>query len=108
MNYTTYGTTTFQAEPIEMVRIADVTVETDTLLIHLNDGRVILINMRLYPWLRWLLDATPEQRDRWEIVPSGGGVWWSELDNGIELQPLLDMQPLLSAHERFVPEDELV
>jgi len=30
------------------------------------------------------------------IVPlSFGGVWWAELDEGIELQPLLDLQPLI-------------
>lgn len=94
MNYTISGMTTSPAESFETVRIADVLVETDNLILRLNDGRAILLDMRLYPWLQWLLNATPEQRRRWEIVPSGGSVWWTELDEGIELQPLLDMQPL--------------
>jgi hypothetical protein len=55
----------------------------------------ILLDMIKYRWLRWLLEAAPEKRSRWEIVPSGGGVWWTELDEGIELQPLFDLQPLL-------------
>jgi hypothetical protein len=44
--------------------------------------------------MAWLRNASAEQRSRWEIVPSGGGVWWPELDEGIELQPLLDLQSL--------------
>jgi hypothetical protein len=51
--------------------------------------------MSRYLWLNWLLKANLEQRNRWEIMPSGGGVWWDELDEGIELQPLLDLQPLI-------------
>jgi hypothetical protein len=51
--------------------------------------------MAHYPWLKWLQRATPEQREQWEIMPSGGGVWWEALDEGIELQPLLDMTPLI-------------
>lgn len=102
MNSTISGMTTFPTESFETVRIADVLVETDNLFLRLNDGRVILLDMRLYPWLQWLLEATPEQRRRWEIVPSGGGVWWTELDEGIELQPLLDMQPLPTSEEQSV------
>lgn len=62
--------------------------------------------MRLYPWLQWLLKATPEQQRRWEIVPSGGGVWWTELDEGIELELLLDMQPLLATQVQLAPKTE--
>jgi hypothetical protein len=106
MNYTTYGMPTFPAEPVEMVRIENVIVEADTLIICLNDGREIHLNMRLYPWLHWLLSATQDQRSHWEIVPSGGGVWWSTLDEGVELQPLLDTQPLLPTGQSFAPEEK--
>ena len=75
-----------------MTRIASVTIEQDTLTLHLSDGRAIQLEMGRYPWLTWLVAATSEQRSQWEIVPSGGGVWWPKLDDGIELQPLLDMQ----------------
>ncbi len=94
MSYTTYGTATFQVEPMKFVRVTSLSFAGETLIIRLNDGRAILLDMPQYSWLRWLLDATPQQRSCWEIVPSGCGVWWPELDNGIELQPLLDMQPL--------------
>jgi hypothetical protein len=93
MNYSTYGITTSQGE-LKLAQITRVGFIGDTLAIRLNDGRSIHLDMADYTWLAWLLKATPEQRSQWEIVPSGGGVWWAELDNGIELQPLLDMQPL--------------
>lgn len=106
MNHTISGTTTSPTESIEAVRVADIHFETDNLILRLNDGRAILLDMRLYPWLQWLLEATPEQRSRWEIVPSGGGVWWTELDEGIELQPLLDMQALRTTQDLLVLDAE--
>lgn len=77
-----------------MTQVASVSIEQDTLTLRLSDGRCIQLEMRRYPWLAWLVAATSEQRSQWEVVPSGGGVWWPKLDDGVELQPLLDMQPL--------------
>lgn len=94
MNSTSYGTAISPANVNDRVRIEHVAVVDDALIIDLNDGRVIQLQLARYMWLRWLFVANSEQRSRWEIVPSGGGVWWPDLDNGIELQPLLDMQPL--------------
>jgi hypothetical protein len=74
--------------------ISDVGFENNTVILTLSDKRAIHLDMAGFPWLRWLLMAPPEQRARWEIVPSGGGVWWPALDDGIELQPLLDRQAL--------------
>jgi hypothetical protein len=94
MSYSTYGTNTSLAEPPRLVPIASVAFEHDTLILSLSDGRAIHLDMSRYAWLNWLLKASLEQRKQWEIMPSGGGVWWDELDEGIELQPLLDLQPL--------------
>ena len=94
MNYSTYGTITFPTESLNLVQIAKISFADDTLIVLLKDRRAIHLEMAYYPWLQWLYNATPAQRSKWEIVPSGGGVWWSELDDGIELQHLLDLQPL--------------
>lgn len=94
MNYSTFGTPTFQAEPIKFVRVADVSFQEKHITLTLTDGRAIQLNMTKFAWLAWLLNADQAQRSRWEIVPSGGGVWWPELDEGIELGPLLDLQSL--------------
>ena len=94
MIYSTFGNPTFQAEPTRFARIADVTFMANDVILTLTDGRVIHLDMTKFSWLTWLLHAHPDQRSRWEIVPSGGGVWWPELDEGIELRPLLDIQSL--------------
>ena len=95
MSFSTYGTNTSLVEPARLVQIASVAFENDAVILHLSDGRAIYLDMSRYTWLHWLLKANVEQRYRWEIMPSGGGVWWDELDEGIELQPLLDLQPLI-------------
>jgi hypothetical protein len=74
--------------------LADVEFRDKTVVLGLSDGRAIHLDMTKFSWLAWLLAAPQEQRTRWEIVPSGGGVWWPDLDEGIELQPLLDLQSL--------------
>lgn len=82
------------AEPIKPARIGSVTFQDNDVVLTLTDGRAIHLDMAKFAWLSWLQNADIEQRNRWEIVPSGGGVWWPELDEGIELQPLLDLQAL--------------
>jgi hypothetical protein len=95
MSFTNYGTGTSLVDRESLAQIVSVSFAGETLIVRLNDGRAILLEMARYSWLRWLLAATPQDRCRWEVVPSGGGVWWPELDDGIELQPLLDLQPIL-------------
>ncbi len=95
MSDSTYGTNTLPTETVNLAKIASVTFESDLLMLCLSDGRTLQLDMHRYAWLRWLLNATSAQRKAWEIVPSGGGVWWLDLDDGVELQPLLDMQSMV-------------
>ncbi|MFZ1755832.1 MAG: DUF2442 domain-containing protein, partial [Caldilineaceae bacterium] len=95
MSYSTYGMNTLPNEAVRLAQITNITFENDLMVVHLTDGRALQLDMNQHAWLRWLLNATPEQRQSWEIVPSGGGVWWPDLDDGVELQPLLDMQAMI-------------
>jgi len=72
------------------VRFAD-----DRIYIALTDSRELGLPLDL-PWLKWLADATPEQRARWSLEPRGFAVYWDELDNGFEVAPLLTAQPMKS------------
>ncbi len=101
MNYSTYGTAILQVEPAQLVKMVGVSFANNLLVLHLSDGRALQLQMGNYPWLRWLTQATPEERAQWEIVPSGGGIWWPALDDGIELQPLLDINSLLHTSEEL-------
>ena len=66
----------------------------NVLYIELNDGREIRVLMERVPWLQWLVEATPAQREKWKVEPRGFAIYWEDLDDGIEVGRLLAMQPL--------------
>jgi len=57
------------------------------LMLKLSDGRRLLIPREELDELK---NATPEQATELFIVPSGTGVWWPQLDDGIYLPNLLE------------------
>jgi hypothetical protein len=57
------------------------------LMLKLNDGRRLLIPREELDELK---NATVEQATELFIVPSGTGVWWPQLDDGIYLPNLLE------------------
>ena len=66
----------------------------NVLSLSLNDGRELNVPIDKIEWLSWLKNATAEQRSKWSIEPNGFAIYWEELDDGIEICHLLDMQPL--------------
>lgn len=66
----------------------------DILHVSLNDGREISVPVDRIKWLDWLAKATPQQRVKWSLEPGGYALYWEELDDGIEISHLLNMQPL--------------
>jgi hypothetical protein len=57
------------------------------LMLKLSDGRRLLIPREELDELK---NATVEQATELFIVPSGTGVWWPQLDDGIYLPNLLE------------------
>lgn len=80
---------------IDQVRATGVHFSDDRLCVSLSDGREISVPIDRVEWLDWLVKATPEQRARWFIEPAGFAIYWDELDDGIEVCHLLEMQPLV-------------
>ena len=64
----------------------DVKFDEDSLRIQLADGREISAPLAYFPQL---LDATPEQRSKWQIIGGGYGIHWDELDEDISVRGLL-------------------
>ena len=64
----------------------DVTVNEDAIMVRLADGREISAPLAWYPRL---LDATPEQRSKWQIIGGGYGINWEDLDEDISVLGLL-------------------
>jgi Protein of unknown function (DUF2442) len=67
----------------------------DTLVLELSDGREIKVPTDKISWLSWLYKASPDQREKWELEPGGFAVYWKALDDGVEVQHLLSLEPLV-------------
>ena len=63
----------------------------DMLVIRLQDGQAMRIPFHEIEWLRWLADATPEQRAKWSLEPGGFAIYWEELDDGIEIEHVMQI-----------------
>ena len=77
-------------------RVAAVEVSEDTLSVSLVDGRTILVPLAWYPRL---MNATPEQRQHWQIAGGGYGLHWPEIDEDLSTEGLLRGAPAPRASE---------
>lgn len=68
------------------MRVKDVRFTDKALSVDLADGRTITVPLAWYPPL---LHATPEQREKWEIVGAGYGIYWPEVDEDLSVEELL-------------------
>ncbi len=73
------------------IRITNAFFANNALTVALSDGRMII-----YPCqqMHWLIKATPEQQQNFDIESDGYGVWWHELDDGIALPHILSLEPV--------------
>ena len=63
-------------------------VSCDDRMMHvsLSDGRSLSVPLIWFPRLH---AATPEQRERWELIGQGIGIHWPELDEDLSVTGLL-------------------
>ena len=71
-------------------RIQSVSVTDDMISAELVDGRTISVPLA---WSWRLSEATPEQRSRFEIIGSGSGIHWPEIDEDISAEGMLHGVP---------------
>jgi Protein of unknown function (DUF2442) len=71
-------------------RILTVEVTDDLITAHLADGRTISVPLA---WSWRLSDATPEQRQHFEIIGTGQGVHWPDIDEDISVIGMLTGTP---------------
>lgn len=77
----------------ERVQATGVRFVDNILFVSLADGREISVPIDRVEWLKWLANAKQEQRDKWSLEPSGYAIYWDDLDDGVEICHLLEMQP---------------
>ena len=71
-------------------RVKDVRITEDTLAVDLADGRTIVVPLAWYPRL---LDATPAQRQNWQVSGAGYGLHWPDVDEDLSTDGLLRGAP---------------
>jgi hypothetical protein len=71
-------------------RIVGLEITEDALVAQLADGRTISVPLA---WSWRLANATPAQRQRYEIIGTGEGVHWPDLDEDISVRGMLQGVP---------------
>lgn len=71
-------------------RVQTAIVDDDFVTVELMDGRSISVPLAWYPRL---LNATPEQRNKWQISAAGYGLHWPEIDEDLSTEGLLRGAP---------------
>jgi hypothetical protein len=71
-------------------RIVELEVTEDAITARLADGRTVSVPLA---WSWRLSEATPEQRARFEIIGTGEGVHWPDLDEDISARGMLQGVP---------------
>ncbi|MGC8494420.1 MAG: DUF2442 domain-containing protein [Syntrophobacteraceae bacterium] len=74
------------AANISEPRLLAVCVTEDEIIANLVDGRTISVPL---VWSWRLSDATPEQRNNFEIIGHGQGVHWPDIDEDISVEGML-------------------
>jgi Protein of unknown function (DUF2442) len=75
-------------------RVLDVRCDAHSLIVDLMDGRTISVPLAWYPRL---LQATPEQRTKWERAGAGYGIHWPDIDEDLSTEGLLAGIPAAKA-----------
>ena len=76
----------------------EVKVTEDTLMAELSDGRTISVPLAWYPRL---VHATQAERDNWELVGTGEGIRWPDLDEDISVGGLIAGRPSGESQHSF-------
>jgi hypothetical protein len=67
-------------------RIVSFEITEDAIVAHLADGRIVSVPL---VWSWRLANATAAQRKRYEIIGSGEGIHWPDIDEDISARGLL-------------------
>ena len=76
--------------PINVEPLAvDVSCNSDMLQVVLADRRRISVPLEWYPKLQ---DATPKERNDWQLLGGGLGIHWESLDEDVTVESLLRLR----------------
>lgn len=67
-----------------------VEVTEDTIRVELSDGRTITVPVSWYPRID---NATTAERKNWQLIGSGHGIHWVDVDEDISVEALVNGKP---------------
>ena len=67
----------------------DVSCNNESIHVSLADGREVRVPLEWYPRL---LDATPKDRNNWQLIGGGLGIHWEDLDEDVTVESLLRLR----------------
>jgi hypothetical protein len=85
------NTVTLIVEP----KIADLRITDAEITAYLIDGRTVSVPLA---WSWRLSEATPLQRNHWELIGDGIGIHWPEIDEDISIEGMLYGAPAPRPH----------
>ncbi len=65
----------------------DLAFENSKMIVFLEDGRELSIPLEWFPRLR---KASAEQLSKWRFIGKGEGIHWTEIDEDISIENLLE------------------
>jgi hypothetical protein len=71
---------------LQEVKIKNIQITEDTITAQLVDGRTISVPLA---WSWRLSEATPKQREHYELIGDGQGVHWPDIDEDISAEGML-------------------
>lgn len=71
-------------------RFASINVTSDSIVAELTDGRTVSVPLA---WSWRLSEASPEQRKNFELIGSGEGAHWPDVDEDISARGMLQGVP---------------
>jgi hypothetical protein len=71
-------------------RVKEVSVTDELITFRLMDGRVVSVPLA---WSWRLSEATPAQRNKFEVIGDGEGVHWPDVDEDLSVEGMLHGVP---------------
>jgi hypothetical protein len=82
-------------------RVKEVSVTDELITFRLVDGRIVSVPLA---WSWRLSEATPAQREHFEIIGDGYGVHWPDVDEDLSVEGMLHGVPARRPKKQSRPE----
>lgn len=80
------------------LRIRHLSFSGDSMCVAFSDERQVIVDVASFPRLR---NASPTQREQWQLIGDGLGIHWPELDEDLSMEGILQGRPSFESAKSF-------